>query len=137
MFAIAVISALISERYRLRRIERKFFQGRHGISEEEYLRSFAVDTDLRDYFVAGRRTMAELCGRTPEMIHPDDSMRTLMAMQFDNGFIQDLAIGIEKHTQLRIDTRRMPTPGDDSFADYLVTLARMNDLMQTKDSPDG
>ena len=136
-FAVAVILILVTERYRLGRVERYFFWGRSEVSDEEYLRSFLARAELREYLLAARRAMAELCGTTPEMIHADDSMRTLMAMQFDNGYIQDLADGIEKRSRHRIDSLRMSIPGNDTFAEYLIKLADLNNPGQAHTSPHG
>ena len=66
--------------------------------------------------------MAELCGVPPEMIHPEDTWRSLMDLQWDNGYMEDIVFGLERelHTSLPL---AYPTNDRLPFAVYVRELA--------------
>ena len=72
--------------------------------------------------------MATLCGTEPEFIRPDDSMRTLLDLQFDSGFIEDFIFEVEEETGRNLNFSTIPDPEPYGFADYVIKLAEINDV---------
>jgi hypothetical protein len=118
---VPVIAAL--ERRRLRRARARFLRDRRVLADEAFLSRAAVSSGQAELFLAARRAMAELSGVSAEMIYPEDTWRSLMDLQWDNGYLQDIVIGLERQLKTRLP---MVYPTDDGlpFAVYVSQLAR-------------
>ena len=46
--------------------------------------------------------MADLCGVDPEMIHPDDTIDSLLWIQWDGGFLEDFVFGLGHRAGVRL-----------------------------------
>jgi hypothetical protein len=117
---VPIIIAL--ERRRLRRAEAAFLRGRQGISEAQFLAQVEAETDHSRFFVAGRQVMATLCGVSAEMIDARDSLRSLMDLQWDNGYLDDFLFALENQVGGH-PTRCDPPPGI-TFGEFLRELHR-------------
>jgi hypothetical protein len=117
---VPVICAL--ERRRLRRARARFLRGRLALPDEAFLSRVGGSPDEAAFFLAARRAMAELSGVPPEMIHPEDTWRSLMDLQWDNGFLEDIVFGLERELNTRLP---LAYPVDDRlpFAAYVSQLA--------------
>ncbi len=94
LFLTPVIFAL--ERRRLRRARARFTHGRPPLPDPVFLSRADVPAGRAAFFLAARRAMADLSGVPPEMIYPEDSWRSLMDLQFDNGFLEDIVFALER-----------------------------------------
>ena len=108
-FLVTTAIAIPLENRRLRRVERDFYAYRPRMTDAEFLRLVSSPTEVAGYFLGARRAMGELCGADPEFIHPQDSMRLLLNMQWDGGYIADLALYTEKHADIHIDMHMSET----------------------------
>jgi hypothetical protein len=118
---VPVTAAL--ERRRLRRARARFLRGRRALPDAAFLGRAGVPAARAAFFLAARRAVAELSGVPPEMIHPEDTWRSLMDLQWDNGFLEDIVFGLERQLHARLP---LAYPGDDRvpFAVYVAELAR-------------
>ena len=120
-----VLSAVLAsffERRRLDRAERAFLAGRQDLADDEFLRQVGMGPGEEKFVLAARRAMAGCCGLAPELIHPGDTVRALLNLQWDQGFIQDFVFALEKHTGDRLPLAY--PPDRQTFRDYLEDLAR-------------
>jgi hypothetical protein len=117
-----VPATLALERRRLQRAKARFLHGRQALPDAEFLAQAGVAGAEDSFFLAARRAMAWLCDIPPEVVYPDDSWRSLMDLQFDNGFLQDIVFALEKQLGERLP---LNYPVDDrlSFVDYVHQLA--------------
>jgi hypothetical protein len=99
MIAVFLITIPVSaalERRRLRRVTARFLQGRAALPDAAFLLRAGVAPAEEAFFLAARRSMATLCGVAPDMIYPEDTWRSLMDLQWDNGFVEDVVFGLER-----------------------------------------
>jgi hypothetical protein len=89
-----VIVAL--ELRRLRRARARFLEGRQVLSDAAFLSRAAVAVDRGAFFLAARRAMAQLSCVPAEMVYPEDTWRSLMDLQWDNGFLEDIVFALER-----------------------------------------
>jgi hypothetical protein len=110
------------ERRRLRRAETAFLRGRQGVLEAQFLAQVGAGADQVPFFLAGRQEMAKLCGVSAEMIAAEDSLRSLMDLQWDNGYLEDFVFAL----QIRVGGRLSHgyPPERITFGDYLRELHR-------------
>ena len=94
---IALITAPL-ERRRLRRAEERFLAGRSPMTDDEFLRRAGAGPDDETFFRTARQVMAELSGISPAMVHPEDTVRSLLNLQWDCGFIEDFVFDLEDRT---------------------------------------
>lgn len=87
---------------RIARAERAFLSERAAMSDNEFLRRMDAEPDLAFFYLAGRRAMAELDGIPAEMVRPDDTLASLMALQFDNGFAEDFMFALQEQLATRL-----------------------------------
>jgi hypothetical protein len=118
---VPVIVAL--ELRRLRRARARFLRGRQALPDEAFLSRASVSAGQAELFLAARRAMAELSGVPSEMIYPEDTWRSLMDLQWDNGYLHDIVVGLEREMNTRLP---WAYPEDDRlpFAVYVSELAR-------------
>lgn len=116
-----VINAL--ERRRIRRAEECFLRGRQPLSDDAFLTRAGATADEAAFFLATRRAMARLSGIAPEMIHPEDTWRSLMDLQWDAGFLEDIVFELEMELGENLP---LAYPGNDKLtvAAYTRELAR-------------
>jgi hypothetical protein len=95
IFLVLIPVTLVLERRRLRNAERAFLAGRRELADVDFLRRMGAECDRAPLYLVARRVMAGLCGIPPAMIHPDDTVRSVLDLQFDNGFIEDFVWGLE------------------------------------------
>jgi hypothetical protein len=100
LLMIPITAAL--ERRRLQRAEAHFLGGRRAISDAEFLARAQAGAEETPFFLAARHAMAELCGVPAEMIHTDDTVRSLLDLQWDNGFIYDFVFALEDRMSGRL-----------------------------------
>ena len=124
---------IVLERRRLRRATARFLRGREALSDKAFLNRAGATPEAAGFFLAARRAMAKLSGVPPEMVHPEDTWRSLMDLQWDNGFMEDIIFGLEEELGVRLP---LLTPADDrlSVADYVRRLA---ELMRTEKEQKG
>jgi hypothetical protein len=130
------------ERRRLRRAKERFLRGRSPLSDATFLNQMGDSKDQAEFFLAARRAMAQLGDVPPDMIYPQDTWRSLMDLQWDNGYLEDIVFGLERELHTRLP---FVYPADDrlSFADYVRQLAlcfqrakdKLADLFDEEQSP--
>jgi hypothetical protein len=96
---IPITAAL--ERRRLRRAEARFLEGRSAMPDSKFLTVAEAGAE-EAFFLAARHAMAEVCGVPVDMIHPDDTVRSLLDLQWDNGYIDDFVFALEGRVQGRL-----------------------------------
>lgn len=111
------------ERRRLQRARARFLCGRLALSDGDFLNQAAVPADQADFFLAARRAMADLSAVPPDMIYPEDTWRSLMDLQWDNGYLEDIVFALERELQTRLP---LAYPADDRlpFAAFVGQLAK-------------
>jgi len=121
-FLVMIPVTAVLEKRRLRRARARFLEGRLAQSDAAFLSQSDVSADQAVFFLAARRAMAGLSGVPPEMIHPGDTWRTLMNLQWDSGYIEDIIFALERELNTRLP---MAYPTDDRlpFAVYVSKLA--------------
>jgi hypothetical protein len=115
-----LIAAL--ERRRLRRARARFLRGRPTLPDDAFLSRLGLSANEATFFLAARRAMAEPSGVPAEMIHPEDTWRSLMDLQFDNGFLEDIVFGLERELGARLPYA-YPTDDRLPFVVYVRQLA--------------
>jgi hypothetical protein len=135
-FLIAVVGASLAERRRLERAERAFLAGRVPLADEDFLRRAEAGTGEAEFFLTARRVMAGLCGLDPEEIHPEDTVRSLLDLQPDRGWIQDFVFSLEYHTGVKLLPYRYP-PDEQTFGEYVRGLARVQAARRQSDGGPG
>jgi hypothetical protein len=117
---VPVVIAL--ERRRLRRARARFLRGRTALPDSAFLARVGVPAQQESFFLAARRAVAGLCDIPADMVHPDDSWRSLMDLQWDNGYLEDIVFALERELG-----RHLPFayPADDRlpFVAYVGQLA--------------
>ena len=100
----------------------RFLRDRSALPDVAFLSRAGVSAGEAAFFLAARRAMAELCGLPSEMIHPEDTWRSLMDLQWDNGFLEDIIFGLERELGTWLP---LAYPTDDRlpFAVYVRQLA--------------
>lgn len=120
LLMIPIIAAL--ERRRLRRAEARFLRGRSEMPDAEFLARANAGADEAPFFLAARQAMAKLCGLPADMIHADDTVRSLLDLQWDNGFIYDFVFALEDRMSGRLPQGYPPERM--AFGDYIRELRR-------------
>jgi hypothetical protein len=110
------------ERVRLRRAKARFLSGRHALSDTAFLNRAGVNPDQERFFLAARRAMAALSDVSPDMIYPEDTWRSLMDLQWDNGYLEDIVFALERELNTRLP---YAFPADDRlpFSIFVTQLA--------------
>jgi hypothetical protein len=121
-FLIMIPISFVLERWRLRRVTVRFLHGRVALPDSAYLLRVSATPEDETFFLAARRSMATLCGVPPEMIHPEDTWRTLMDLQFDNGYMDDIVFLLERELGRPLPLA-YPEDVRLSFSDYVRQLA--------------
>jgi hypothetical protein len=124
-FALIYVISSFTEGKRIGELEDRFYADRYPMTDDRYS-SIIGDSPLLDFHLGARRAMATLRGTTPEMIRPTDSMRTLLDLQFDRGFIDDFIFFTEKETSTQLSLRDLPNTETTTFADFVQRLAEAN-----------
>jgi hypothetical protein len=148
VFLLMIPISGAAERRRLRRVKMAFLRSHRKMPAEEFLRRVGAEPGLGAFYLAGRRAMAKLCRIRVERVHPEDTVRTLLDLQCDAGYIQDFVFELQREMQFRLEfkckkeastpltsaiwcergtLRSMPLgyPSEACpFADYLKELAR-------------
>jgi hypothetical protein len=125
LFLLTLPVAGVLERWRLRRGRSAFLRGRDaGMTDEQFLGTAlaGAESDLAPFYLAGRQTMAGLCGVPAETVYPDDTVRALLNLQFDNGYIDDFVFALEEKVGGALP-QGYP-PDNWTFAAYLGELGR-------------
>lgn len=120
LLVIALIT-YFTEGRRLAQVEQQFHVKRKPLADSAYLKRLPTCKSA-SFQIGARKAMARLCGTAPEMIHPTDSMRLLMDLQFDRGFIDDFISFTEQETGRRVDLSAIPEPEEYDFAEYVEQL---------------
>jgi hypothetical protein len=94
-FVACIPVILFIEHRRRRRVAGQFLRDRRPIPDEEYLKAFAESDFPVDRLLQARRVMASLCGVPPEMISAGDTLRSLLDLQFDSGWLEDFLMQVE------------------------------------------
>ncbi len=122
MLAAWLISTPL-ERRRLKRAHEAFREGRWKLSDEDFLRQAKAGAASAELLLAARRAMAELCGVESELIHPQDTLRRLLDLQWDGGFLIDFVMEVEERAGIKCDWDRLPHDDTLPLADYVHRLA--------------
>jgi hypothetical protein len=121
VFLLLIPIALTLERRRLKKANAIFLKDRSEMAEEHFLQRVETGPDLAPFYRTGRQAMAKLCGVPINMVRPEDTVRTLLNLQFDNGYIDDFVIAMERQVG---GTLPMGYPPEAcTFAAYLKELA--------------
>ena len=122
LLMVPVTTAL--ERRRLRRVESTFLRGRRAVPGDEFLRRAAAEPEQAEFLLAARRAMAELCGVDVELLHPDDTLRSLLDLQWDSGYMEDIVFAMERQLGVELP---LAYPRDDRlpFGEYAKQLQRL------------
>jgi hypothetical protein len=108
VLAVVFLSGKLEYR-RLARAEHAFLANRTALSDEDFLQWVGAEPKLASFYLAGRHAMAELDGIPAEMVRPDDTVRSLLDLQFDNGFREDFIFALETRLQTRLPMSFEPT----------------------------
>lgn len=108
VMALAMILMGWDERRRRRKWYASFVLGRGSMSDSLYLASLNCAADRHALCKVCRGVMGELCGVDAELIHPDDSLQSLMQLQFDGGDWLDFVFQLESAGQLVLDDEFNP-----------------------------
>jgi hypothetical protein len=123
LLLVAVLVPL--EFRRLRRARTAFAAGRAGMTDEDFLRQLGAEPEVAPFYLAGRRFMAELSAVAAEMVRPDDTVRSLLNLQFDSGYIQDFLFALQDELGGTFGPGFPDYPPRAmTFGDYLRALAR-------------
>ena len=111
------------ERVRLRRAKARFLSGRQALPDTEFIGRAGVGADQEKFFLAARRAMASLSDVPADMIYPEDTWRSLMDLQWDNGYLEDIVFALERELNTRLP---YTYPADDRlpFAVFVAQLAK-------------
>ncbi len=124
-FAGMVVHSRMSEGRRLDRADAAFLRDRVGMTGDEFLSRAGVGPEDAAFFLAARRSMAHLCAKADEMIHPGDTIRALLDLQYDRGYLTDFVFQIEWRAGVSLPLDSVPHPPDDrTFVDFVRDLAR-------------
>jgi hypothetical protein len=131
VFILLLPLMIALERRRIRRAEERFLRGRQPLSDDAFLARAGATADEAAFFLATRRAMARLSGIEPEMVHPEDTWRSLMDLQWDAGFMEDIVFELE--TELG-ENLPLAYPGDDKLtvAAYTRELAKCLDAASNR-----
>jgi hypothetical protein len=121
-FLLSIVVATFFERRRLSRVERTFLIGREELADHEFLRRAGADSREERVFLASRRVMADLCGMKPGLIHPEDTVRALLDLQWDRGFIMDFVFAMEGHMGGKLPLGY--PPDEQTFGAYVKILCQ-------------
>jgi hypothetical protein len=124
VFFLMIPVTLALERRRLRKAERAFLAGRQEVNDEEFLQRLEAESERAPLYLLARQVMAGLCGVPTAMVHPDDTLRSLLDLQCDNGFIQDFMVGLEKQAgvSIKIDPFTVHDPSGITFGAFVKAL---------------
>jgi hypothetical protein len=143
VIAVLLVTTLVIfalEPRRLRREKARFLRGRQPLPDAAFLSRVGASAEEAAFFLAARRAMAALSGVSAEMIHPEDAWRTLMNLQWDNGYMDDIVFGLEQELGARLPYA-YPTDDRLSFAVYIrqlaVCLERAKDGRAEPGAPEG
>ena len=95
VFTLTLVVSTPLESRRLKKQRADFVRDRDALTDEDFLRRNAAEPRDALFHVTARHVMAELCHVPAEFIRPDDTVRSLLDLQFDNGFIQDFIFELE------------------------------------------
>jgi hypothetical protein len=121
-FLITIPISAVLEQWRLRRVTARFLHGRAALPDPAFLLRVSAAPEEETFFLATRRSMARLCGVPPEMIHPEDTWRKLMDLQWDNGYMDDIVFQLERELGRPLPLA-YPEDVRLSFSDYVRQLA--------------
>jgi hypothetical protein len=127
--SVAVVLCLVFfsgklEYRRLARAEHAFLAERTALSDQEFLHSMGAEPGLACFYLAGRHAMAERDGIPAEMVRPDDTVQSLVALQFDNGFVEDFIFALQEQLQTRLPLSSPANPQALPFGAFLKDLAQ-------------
>lgn len=105
----------------MRSARERFLRDRHEQTDREFLIEAGAQPDPEEFFLAGRRVMADLSGVPPELVHAQDKATALFDLQFDSGDVIEFLMGLEDEADVDVKLSVSP-PGDPTFGDYLAFL---------------
>lgn len=109
---------------RLARAEQAFLAHRTALSDDDFLRYMDAEPELASFYLAGRRAMADLDGIPADMVRPNDTVQSLLDLQFDNGFLEDFVFALEDQLQTPVPLSFPVNAHALSFGAFLKELAR-------------
>jgi hypothetical protein len=92
------------------------------MTDEQFLERLGAESDLAPFYLAGRQAMARLCGVPAETVHPEDTVHSLLNLQWDNGYIDDFVFALEEKVGGSLPTGYPPITW--IFAEYVGELRR-------------
>jgi hypothetical protein len=110
------------ERRRIRRAHASFLDGREEMADPVFVQRAGAAPEEEAFFLAARRTIAKLSNVTPGMVHPEDSVRSLLDLQFNSGWIEDFVCELE--AELNVNLPWNAPPEQQSFGAYVNELYR-------------
>jgi hypothetical protein len=122
VFLLMVPITAALERRRRRRAEAAFLRGRRGMPDAAFLARAGAGADEVSFFLAARHAMAELCGVPADMIQTEDTVRSLLNLQWDCGFIDDFVFALQDRVGGRLPLGYPPERM--TFGNYLRELHR-------------
>ncbi len=123
---LALLAVVVPLEFRrLRRARAAFAAERGGMADDAFLREMGAEPGHAAFYLAGRRFMAELSGVPAEAVRPDDTVRALLDLQFDNGYIHDFLFALQDGLGGTFGPGCPDyPPRATTFGDYLRALAR-------------
>jgi hypothetical protein len=103
----------VLERCRIQTVLARFEANRQQMTDDEFLRGADAEPEFAPFYLAARQIMAELCGVQPEMIHPDDTLQSLMYLQWDGSYMEDFLFPLQD--QFGVKLLRIEVPPDARF----------------------
>ncbi|MGC8641441.1 MAG: hypothetical protein ACP5XB_16370 [Isosphaeraceae bacterium] len=120
LLILAFFSIWKWELQRMRRARERFLRDRHEQTDREFLIEAGAQPDQEEFFLAGRRVMADLSGVPPELVHAQDKATALFDLQFDSGDVIEFLMGLEDEADVKLPC--ITPPDDPTFGDYLAFL---------------
>jgi hypothetical protein len=100
-FVACIPLILYIERRRRRHVINLFLRDRQPLPDGDYLKAFADSGLPAEGLLQARKAMARLCGVPPEMLSPGDTVRSLLDLQFDSGWIEDFLFDLESPPNIK------------------------------------
>ena len=104
----------------MRRARERFLRDRHEQTDREFLIEAGAQPDPEEFFLAGRRVMADLSGVPPEIVRAQDKATALFDLQLLDGDVIEFLMGLEDEADVQQPC--ISPPDDPTFGDYPAFL---------------
>jgi hypothetical protein len=108
------------ERRRMRIAREAFLRGHQERSDRDFLAEAGAKPGEEEFFLAARHLISKQIHVAPGLVHAEDTIRTLLDLQFDNGYLQDFVVDLMDLVDANLPLEN--PPDDQRFGDYLRFL---------------